>query len=357
MAVLLAIAITAVCSIILLRLAPRLGLLDTPTGRKKHFRPTPLVGGLSMGVSFIAGTLILGVQPILFSDLFAGFVAIIFFSLAMLLLGACDDARDLSSLLKFVLQGVFVGITIIVSQTWIDSLGELTGALSLQHMPLVGIIFTVFCVVGVVNASNMIDGIDGLLGGVLLISFLGIQYLLILADLTVEFYFVELLIGGLIAFLAFNLGTFGEHRKLFMGDAGSLFLGFLLAWILIFLSRERAGFEPLLTSVSAGWIVGLPLIDTTSVMIRRISQKRSAFEPGRDHLHHLLMDAGFSHKATLATLLIFQAFLVFVGVVSNLLPVNQSFLFISFVVIVVMFHFFLPVLVSSLSGDSTKSPT
>jgi UDP-GlcNAc:undecaprenyl-phosphate GlcNAc-1-phosphate transferase len=193
--------------------------------------------------------------------------------------------------------------------------------------------FTIFAVVGLTNAFNMLDGIDGLASGHGIIT---IVSLLVAGLLTTQPFQVSWILGLLAAIAAFwliNMQVVTWLPRVFLGDAGSTVLGFVFAWLLIGYSQKPWGvMEP----VMALWCISIPAIDTVSVIIRRLKQKRSPFSPDRTHLHHLLLDAGVSARKTLWLLLGLTLAANLIGLVATkILGVEAGFiLFVLFLVLV-----------------------
>jgi UDP-GlcNAc:undecaprenyl-phosphate GlcNAc-1-phosphate transferase len=175
-----------------------------------------------------------------------------------------------------------------------------------------GIPFTVLAVIGLINAFNLMDGIDGLAGCLALVSTGAIALLMaphMPAPLTVM---VLLLAAALYPFLVANLGLLGRKAKVFLGDSGSVVLGYIIAWTLIALSQSTP------RNISPGlvlWCVALPVMDTLAVIYRRLKRGVSPFTPDRTHIHHLLMNTGLGPRRTLVYLVAFAMALPFVGVV------------------------------------------
>ena len=138
--------------------------------------------------------------------------------------------------------------------------------------------------------------------------------------------------GILVGYLLFNLGVFGSQRRIFLGDSGSMLVGLVLLVLVISLSQKES---PVITPTSAGWLLGLPLLDTVSVMMRRVFEKRSPFSAGRDHFHHYLQDVGLSRIAVLSVLLSIQVLMVAVGVVANFSMLPQAVFFWGFVAVTI----------------------
>jgi UDP-GlcNAc:undecaprenyl-phosphate/decaprenyl-phosphate GlcNAc-1-phosphate transferase len=311
---------------LLKRLAPSLGLLDLPTQRKRHVGAIPLVGGLAMFSAFVLASLALG----LFSALPQGFLA---GAAAFVLLGAFDDRHPLSSSKRLVAQACVLVLVTMVSANVLSDLGHLLGPWPIVLGGL-GIPFTVFGFLGVLNAMNFADGADGLAGGIALtalVSFLAVFQLIHIdgawpAAVTDARTIVMLLGGATAGFLVFNLRTpWRAKASIFMGDAGSLFLGFALGWIAIFACSQLG--QHSLSPVAALWILIVPLFDTVSCMVRRKLDGRSPLKPDRYHVHHLLQSTGLSAGKAVAILIAVNAIGGFIGVTAWRMQVPDYFMF------------------------------
>ena len=200
----------------------------------------------------------------------------------------------------------------------IHTLGHLFG--HEFELGLLGIPMTLIAVIGLLNAFNMMDGIDGLAGMLALVSvgaisvYQGISHW---QSVTV----LLLLAAALAPYLALNLGLIG--RKIFLGDAGSMVVGYLLAWMLIKLSQDS---QPRLSTVDVLWCVALPVLDTLAVMVRRMREGKSPFKPDRGHIHHLLLNAGLSHRATLIALVSLAVMLAATGSLTRTLTPGSNLL-------------------------------
>jgi len=173
-----------------------------------------------------------------------------------------------------------------------------------------GIIFTIFAVTGIINAFNMIDGINGLCSGVALVVFVCLSFLG--ADSTMS-YGNLIIISSLVGFLVYNLGLFGKKRSVFLGDNGSNFLGFLVAWSCITYSSNDVA---LMSPVAALWLVAIPLWDCVGMIAGRFASGKAAFEADRNHIHHILFDKTFL-KGYLPLLILLgaSAFLALLGLI------------------------------------------
>jgi UDP-GlcNAc:undecaprenyl-phosphate GlcNAc-1-phosphate transferase len=222
--------------------------------------------------------------------------------------GVADDLLDLRVWVRVVTELAAIAIVVISSGVYIRSLGMVHGhELTLGWL---GIPFTVVAVIGLLNAFNLIDGIDGLAGCLALVAAGGIELLGRHTGSNLQFAAVAVIAAALVPYLAANLGLFGRAGKVFLGDAGSVMLGYLLAWSLIGMSQGQP------RQISPGlvlWCVALPVFDTLTVMFRRMHRGESPFTADRGHIHHLLMDAGLKPHDTLICLVAFAAILPVLG--------------------------------------------
>jgi len=271
-------------------------LVDIPDrSRKFHNRATPLTGGISI----IFAVLISGKLYLDFNDL-NGYVPLFTFnlmvsSIVLVALFLIDDFKGLRASLRLVIQAALALFMIFSTDTYISNLGNMLGFGDLE-LGLFGIPFTVFCVVGIMNAFNMIDGINGLCSGCGMVAllFIGFSSGLIYDSMLV------LMIGSTIGFLFFNLRIVGKKRAVFLGDHGSNLIGFWVSWAAIFASQSTLYEMQPITMI---WFVAIPLLDCLGLIVSRRSRGISWATPGRDHIHHKLMNR-FSPEGTLLVILI-----------------------------------------------------
>ena len=290
---LIGLAATALLIPVLMRLAPRLGLLDLPGGRKAHEGAVPLVGGLAMGAVFLACFGIFRVSGEV--SLWLGAAVAV-----MLLCGALDDHRELGSVPKFGFQILAAWLVAQFGGTQLAHLGELLSAERLS-LGAAALPFTMFAIVGLMNAINMTDGRDGLAGGLALVAAVWFGAAAALAGAGPALWVACLLAGQLIAFLGFNARLPWRPRAMvFMGDAGSYFLGLVLAWLAIHLTMIG---PTAIAPITAVWILGIPLADAVALLLRRVLRGKSPFRPDNQHLHHLLQAHGLGKVAVVALML------------------------------------------------------
>jgi len=294
---------------LLVRPARSLGWVDHPGIRKHHSHPVPLVGGVVMCVVFSLGLLLLPAKPQDWSVLAVS-------TTLLTLVGLYDDIHSTRPATRFLFQSVAVLLMAVGSHVVLGNLGDLFG---LGQVTLGGwaVLVTLFGVVGVINAFNMIDGLDGLAGGTGLIVTGWLLVLCLSAPVSHPEDIGALLVLAMAisGFLIFNLRHPWRGRAtVFMGDAGSTMLGFVLSWFLIHLSQgERAVMAP----ITAVWILALPLLDTLTVMTRRMLAGRNPFAADRQHLHYLLLGRNLVDGRVTAILLLFTFVVGALGVLTS----------------------------------------
>lgn len=312
-------------------MASRLGLVDIPSDHKHHVGSVPLVGGLAMYAAFTAIFVLLSTVTSLYllpEMLVAGGLLVI--------VGLLDDRARLNVTTRFTAQITAVLIMVLWGDVVVSDLGHLLSP-SMLALGVFAIPFTVFACVGTVNAMNMADGIDGLAGALTIVCLSSLAIVAAFAGLNDELLALLCLIGIVAGFLVFNLPVFGRRKAaVFMGDGGSMFLGFAITWFLIAFSQ---GDHRAMTPVSALWIFALPLYDTIGVMLRRISQGSSPFAAGRDHLHHLLLQAGFSVGSTLLIIAVLQSIMAAIGLLGFYSGVPEAVMFYGFVGLSLLYYY------------------
>lgn len=270
-------------------------LYDVPDARKIHDAPIPSLGGLGIFAGFIMAclTIISFAEAPDFQYYIAAFFVIFF-------LGLKDDILDITPIKKFIGQVLAAFLIIYKGNIQIQSMH---GFLGIEQLPPVfSIFFTYLTIIVIINSFNLIDGVDGLAASLALMAVVifGIYFYAVNMQPYAILAFATA--GGLIAFLLFNFNP----AKIFMGDTGSLLLGLINAILVIkFINvANMPGVKvPILSSPAVGFaILMIPLLDTLRVFGIRISHRRSPFSPDRNHIHHLLLDRGMSHKAITITL-------------------------------------------------------
>ena len=280
----------------------KLGLVDQPNERSSHTKIVPRVGGLAIFLPYLVlglGFYLTGYDYLqLNSGYWIGLGAIV-------TLGTLDDRLDLSSALKFFIQFAVAAYYVLSTGNYVDNLYGLFGIGALPSW--LGISLSIITVVYLINAVNLIDGVDGLAAGISLLALYLFSTLMGGGEYLITSIFIGL---GLIVFMGFN---YSNKRKIFLGDAGSLSLGFIIAtFAMEFLHSGNAhhlhlNLNPVIVAIL---ILGYPVADTIRVFAIRISLGLSPFNADRRHMHHVLLDKGFSHFGTTTFIMTVMAGLV-----------------------------------------------
>jgi len=292
LAVLTAVVVSIAVIPLMIRLAPRLHMVDLPDPRKVHARPVPRVGGIGIALGTIAAIALLTRLDGWLAYYVAG-------ALALVVFGALDDAFELGHYAKFLGQLIAVVPLVYVGDLWISSVPFLSQPLT----PAIGKAFTVFAIVGVINAINHSDGLDGLAGGEATLSLCCIAYLANAAgDMTLVLLALAAL-GGIFGFLRFNT----HPARVFMGDAGSQFIGFSIGVFTVALTqRTSTGLSMALPLL----VIGLPIVDIVAVFAMRIAGGVNWFRATKNHIHHRLLGLGFDHYQAVLLIYGVQTFFV-----------------------------------------------
>ncbi|RKI70605.1 undecaprenyl/decaprenyl-phosphate alpha-N-acetylglucosaminyl 1-phosphate transferase [bacterium 1xD42-67] len=316
LAALLVAALVALISTPVVRsLAFRVGAVDVPRDdRRMHDHPIPRMGGLAIFFGFILSVLIfLPLTPELRGMLLGGVV--------ILILGIFDDIYALPAKPKFLVQ---IGAALIAvlqgNQIQFLSNPNIFSKEAFWELGWLSVPITVVWIVGITNAVNLIDGLDGLACGVSTISSMTLLVIaLIVAEPDVAI-LMAALAGSCIGFLPYNLNP----AKIFMGDTGATFLGFILATVSI---QGLFKFYAIISFAVPFLMLGLPIFDTCFAILRRVSHGQSPMKPDRGHIHHRLIDMGFSQKQAVAVLYIISAILGLSAVVLTTIGVVRAMLF------------------------------
>jgi len=285
--------------------APRIGAVDRPGVRTIHERPVPRIGGVAIFVA--AMSLIVAVLHIdnvigeAFRAMWLRMTTLLCTSSFIFLVGLVDDLRGLPARIKFAAE-VLAAVGLCAAGIRIESIG-LTSDLS-PHLGQAGCVLTVLWVVGVTNAVNLSDGLDGLAAGISAIACGVIAVLALYGGSTIMAILALALVGSLSGFLVFNFNP----AKIFMGDCGSLFLGYTIAASSVMCMTKSSALVGLALPALA---LGIPIFDTLFSMLRRFLERRSLFAPDRSHFHHRLLDMGLRQRH--AVLAIYLLTVLFTG--------------------------------------------
>jgi len=327
-----ALALALLLTPLVKKFAVKIGAVDVPNARKVHTRIMPRLGGLGIYLAFVLGLIaVLPFLPDSLSPRDANFIKAFLIGGSMIvLIGALDDRFELSAKVKFLAQiaaacVVVFGFNITVDFVNIPFQDRYSALESWVSIPL-----TIFWIVGVTNAINLIDGLDGLAAGVSGIAIGTISVMAFLMGNTTVALLCLLLLGGIIGFLFFNF----HPAKIFMGDTGSLFLGFSLAMLSLLGFKQIA----IVSFITPLIIIGVPLSDTFFAIVRRKIQKKPIFAPDKGHLHHCLRELGFSHRQTVLIIYVIAAFFGVLAVIQSSAAMYEA-NWVTFVVICVMMCF------------------
>lgn len=280
------------------------GLLDRPDKRKAHTGSIPLVGGISIYLSVLF-------CAVLFLNLPEHFIGIALICGLVTFIGALDDRYPVHPNYRLLIQ-LIAGVSIAtIGDVCVRDLGNL-GGFGVISLGVLAIPFTAITITGLCNAYNMVDGIDGLTGSLTLVSILALLFLANGRAADNEVALLAYLATSIGVFLVFNLSIKPfTKKKIFMGDAGSTFLGCSVAIATIYFSQSE---HDVLRPATALWLVAIPLMDMTSTMVRRISKGKSPFHADRTHLHHILMRGGLSQRQALITIILAATGIAGIGI-------------------------------------------
>ncbi|WP_076922940.1 UDP-N-acetylglucosamine--undecaprenyl-phosphate N-acetylglucosaminephosphotransferase [Pseudoalteromonas sp. SK20] len=303
------------------KVARKVGLVDKPSGRKMHTGNIPLVGGVAICIN-IVNYIYTHPGMINHANLFMLCIC------ALTIVGALDDRFDLSVKIRMGVQALISFAMIHYSGVHLHTLGDMFGFGNIE-LGYVGGVITIFAVIGCINAFNMVDGIDGLLGGLSIVTFASLGILLSLVGEQSLSYLCLLLVICMVPYIIMNLGLIGHKRKVFMGDAGSMMIGFTVIWLLIGASQTPG--NAMIRPVTALWLIAVPLMDMTAIMIRRVKQGKSPFKPDREHLHHICQRLGCSPTQTLILICSVATVFAGVGVIGEIFVIPEFLMFYSFI--------------------------
>ncbi|PNQ73276.1 undecaprenyl/decaprenyl-phosphate alpha-N-acetylglucosaminyl 1-phosphate transferase [Hanstruepera neustonica] len=292
-------------------------LLDEPDDRSTHSYKVPTLGGIGIFISLVVVMTITGAflnTKVLL--LVMGAITILFF------LGLKDDLTVLSARKKFMGQLFAALLLIVFTDTRIIGFSKILDVETLPYWVSIG--FTLFVYILIINAYNLIDGVDGLAGAFAFFASAVFSILFIKADMISLATIAIALMGALIAFLRLN---FSNKNKLFMGDTGSMIVGFLLAFFTIsFISEAQLNVNSQYHKASPALAIAIlffPLIDTLRVvLVRLLILKSNPFKPDKKHIHHCLLNMGFSHVMTTTIIIVINVAII--GIAFNLLHLNLN---------------------------------
>jgi len=331
----------------IMSLINRYKLYDMPSSRKEHRMPVPTMGGIAI----VAGM----ITALLFWFPFTnelGQVCFFFSIAALFALGIMDDLKDLSAKYKFVVQ---IGLAALIALSGIR-ITSFDGLFGISDLPLSAqYTFTILAIVGITNAFNLIDGIDGLAGGLAFMSLVTVGLFLTLSGDANTALVAFALAGAVFAFLYFNFNP----AKIFMGDTGSLILGFVIAVLCVRLMQVNISTVNPVIVHAPMFVLGIvliPVFDTIRVFALRIWKGGSPFDADKTHIHHLLTNQGFSHVFSVRVIYFIHAFILIE--VYLLQAIKQEFILlflVAFMLFVTVMLRSMRVFISKLGGTNRAS--
>jgi UDP-GlcNAc:undecaprenyl-phosphate GlcNAc-1-phosphate transferase len=321
-------AITLTVLWLLQPVAGKWGLLDHPDAhhpdaRKRHAQPTATTGGLAMALGIFL--------PLMwFTSAAPAILAYMAAASLLVMVGLLDDRHDLPWTVRVLAQCAAVMVMIYGGGVRIEHIGSIFGV-EPTSLGALSVPFTIFATVGVINALNMVDGVDGLAGSITLaaMGMLAIAALYCGNDGQAE----QLVIfsGAVLGFLLLNLRLPWRPRaRVFMGNAGSAFLGFTFVWATFRLTQNHGHS---VTPILAPWLLATPLIDCVVLIARRLHHGQLPFRADRRHMHHLMLDAGFTPGQLTAMLTVINLTLGLAAAIALKMKVPQTSLVLAFVAI------------------------
>ncbi|UEX89750.1 glycosyltransferase family 4 protein [Staphylococcus ratti] len=300
---------------IVIAVSKKLDIVDRPNFRKIHTKPISMLGGSAILLSFFIG-IWLGapiereIKPLLLG------------AIVIYLVGLIDDLYDLKPILKLLGQ-IAAALIVVLYGVTIDFISIPIGPTI--HFGWLSIPITIFWIVAITNAINLIDGLDGLAAGVSTIALVTIAFIAILQGNIFIIMICSVLIGSLLGFLVFNF----HPAKIFLGDSGALLLGFIIGFLSL-LGFKNITFISLFFPIV---ILAVPFIDTLFAMIRRVKRGQHIMQADKSHLHHKLLDLGYTHRQTV---MLIYAMAIMFSVVSVILYLSQPWgMFLTIVLIVI----------------------
>jgi UDP-GlcNAc:undecaprenyl-phosphate/decaprenyl-phosphate GlcNAc-1-phosphate transferase len=321
-------SITSYIAIVILRpFAISINLLDIPNNRKPHDGKVPLIGGIAIFIGIV-------VSILSSSNDLNQYNIFLLTSLILIMIGVLDDHQNISIQLRLIFQLLVSMIIVTTAGISIESLGNLlgNGEIFLNNWSY---FISIIVIIAAINAVNMADGIHGLAGGSSLITFSSIIFLsftkVSYESIEIAFLFCAVLPIFLIQNLCIGMS---KSNRIFMGDAGSMFIGMSIAWILIDLTQgEGQVFSP----VTALWLFGLPIIEMATTIFRRLSYGKSPFKSDLFHSHHLLIRIGIDKKNTLLLMLLASLLFSLIGILGEKYGVTERVMFFAFILLLVIY--------------------
>ena len=298
LAFMIALGVARFLTPVVISFARRTGALDAPDARKVHVRPIPRIGGIGIYAAFMVSVLVQMSISDLSPELMTSLWGLLAGGTIIVAIGIIDDYRDLPAKVKLLGQIFAACVLVIGFDVRIDVITDPLG--DFIYLEYFAIPATIFWVVGLTNTVNLIDGLDGLAAGVSSIAAVTIFLVAMEEGIPFVAMITAALAGAAIGFLYYNFNP----ARIFMGDTGSMFLGFMLAGISVIGAVKSAATIALIVPILA---LGLPILDTTFAIVRRARNHRPIFKPDKGHLHHRLLAHGFTQKQAVLLMYVVSA--------------------------------------------------
>ncbi len=307
-------------------LAHKVGAIDVPKDKRRvHKKPTPLMGGLAIFYGFV-------VSVICFATIDKEVMGILVGCVIVVTTGIIDDITDMKAIVKLLCQ-ILAAAVVVYSGVRIEHFAnpftQWFGAPYIVMDYWVSCAVTIFWIVGICNAVNLIDGLDGLAVGVSSIASIALLTLTLISENLNVAIITAAVAGAGFGFLPYNFNP----AKIFMGDTGALFLGFILACISV---QGMLKMSAVITFAAPILILGLPIFDTVFAILRRLLTGKSPMQPDRGHLHHRLLDMGFSQRRVVAILYTLTAVLCMTAVVISIKGYTRGLILICSVLLIIL---------------------
>lgn len=297
----LIVALVATPAVILL--AEKTGAMDAPNARKVHKKPIPRIGGLAIYAGFTVSIIFIAIKFGLDSEMIKETAGLLVSGTLIVALGLVDDYKNLPAKIKLLGQICAAAVLVLIFDVRIDFVTNPFGEyfyFDNLSIPYLAIPITIFWLVGLTNTVNLIDGLDGLAAGVASIASGTIFLIALERNFVLVAIMTAALAGAAIGFLKYNFNP----AQIFMGDTGSMFLGFMLAGISVTGTVKSVATIALIVPIFA---LGLPILDTTFAIVRRLRGGVPIFKPDKGHLHHRLLSVGFTQKQAVLLMYVISA--------------------------------------------------
>ncbi len=293
-----ALVVSLVLTPAVILLAEKTGAMDAPNARKVHTKPIPRIGGLAIYAGFMAAVIFVAVKFGLDGESLKETIGLIVSGSLIVALGLLDDYKNLPAKIKLLGQICAAAVLVVGFGVRIDFVTDPFGGY--LYLEWFAIPATMFWLVGLTNTVNLIDGLDGLAAGVAAIASFTILLIALEQNFVLVAVLTAALAGSAVGFLKYNF----HPAEIFMGDTGSMFLGFMLAGISVTGAVKSVAAIALVVPIFA---LGLPILDTTFAIVRRVRGGVPIFKPDKGHLHHRLLSVGFTQRQAVLLMYVISA--------------------------------------------------